>query len=300
MLQGHWLGGGALLLFSLGRVIALRFSPTLWVTLGLLLGIGGWLLWQQGQLNRHRLSVTQSRPVAVTLRVQPDSPVIHGSGYTVIGQQADGQRVVAHGTLRSAAELQRLRRLHGPTLWQVTGQANGILPAPNFNQFDGARYWQSRGIVNTIKIATVTLRPAPQHWTTWWGDVWHGWRSRLMRYCETLPSALSVYALGLFTGNRPDEAAQELTGMQRLGLIHLFAISGMHVALVLAVAEWGLIRLRLPREWWEWLLLMGLPGYAILAGGGSGVWRACWMRGLQLAGRRLRHPSSMARRSGLL
>lgn len=292
MLGGHWLGGGVLLLLSVGRVLTLRSLPTLLVTGGLLLGFAVWFGWRQTQLAQRRLAVTALQPVTLQLRVQPDSPVIHGSGYTLVGQRSDGERLTVHGTLHSANELTQLQQLRRPTWWTVTGQASGLLPAPNFNQFDAARYWGNRGIVNTVKVTSATWRPAASRGLTWWADTWHGWRSSLIRYCEQLPGALRVYALGLFPGSRASEAPQELAGMQRLGLIHLFAISGLHVALVLTVAEWGLIQARLPREWWEWGLLAGLPGYAILAGGGSGVLRACWMRGLQLGGRRLKRPIS--------
>lgn len=286
MFGGHLWGGAALLILILSRIWALRSVVTWWVVVVLCLVFGTWFSWQATQLSRRRYPVAQPQTVTTTLRVQPDSPVVYGSGYTVIGQKPSGERVLVHGTLRSAAELRRLTHLTRPTLWRISGQQAGLLAAPNFNQFDAAAYWGHRGIANTLKAGAMTIQPTTGHGLTWWQDSWHGLRSRLIQYCERLPGALRIYALGLFPGKRASDSPQELAGMQQLGLIHLFAISGLHVALVLAVAEWGLIHARLPREWWEWVLLLGLPGYAILAGGGSGVLRACWMRGFQLAGRR--------------
>ncbi|MDT6980412.1 DUF4131 domain-containing protein [Levilactobacillus zymae] len=170
ILGGHWLGGGLLLVLSIGRVITLRSLPTLLMTGGLLLGFAGWFGWRQTQLAHRQLAVTTLQPVTLRLRVQPDSPVIHGSGYTLVGQQLNGERLTVHGTLHSADELAHLRQLRHPTWWTVTGQESGLLPAPNFNQFDAARYWANRCIVNTVRATSVTWRPAPSRGLTWWTD----------------------------------------------------------------------------------------------------------------------------------
>ncbi|MGY5339165.1 DNA internalization-related competence protein ComEC/Rec2 [Levilactobacillus spicheri] len=290
MLGGHFWGGSVLLGVTLGRLVALRHWRVVVLGLILALGFGGWLVSRQRRLTNRRLSVTQVTPQTVRLRVAPDSVSIRGTGYHLVGQRADGERLLVHGQLRSVAELRTLQRLTVPTEWVVTGAAQGLLPAPNQHQFDAARYWEHRGIVNTLRVTgPLHLRPVASDARHWWGDHWHGWRSRLIQRCQRLPGALKVYALGLFPGSRATEAAQELAGMQRLGLIHLFAISGLHVALLLTVLEWSAVHLHLSREWWDWGLLLLLLGYAVLAGGGSGVLRACWMRAVQLGARRTGH-----------
>ena len=286
--NGHPVAGGSLTLVTLGRIWCLRQRRFWWLTLGVCCTAGLWFGWHQGQLQGLRLSPTRAMAWTTTLRVQPDDLHFRGNRYRVIGQQPDGERLVVSGIARTAADYQRLRQLAGPTLWTARGDKQGLLPAPNLNQFDGAAYWGHRGIANTLRLtAPPQIRPASSSGWQRWSDWWHRQRVRLIRACEHLPGALRVYALGLFPGIRAPEAATELMGMQRLGIIHLFAISGLHVTLWLTVGEWMAVHLRLPREWWEWGLVFFLPGYAILAGGGSGVTRACWMRGVQLMGQRL-------------
>lgn len=292
VLNGHPWAGSLLLVLALARVWTLHARQTWVIALLLVVGFGGYSLWRDQQLTHHQLPFDSARTVSMTLRVQPDAVVVRGAMYYFVGKDIrTGERLTVRGIAKTAAELHTLQRLHRPTLWQVSGQQQGILPATNFNQFDGAAYWRHRGIVNTLKLATVQQRvTAPASGWHWFGDWWHGWRARLMHYCERLPGALRVYALGLLPGAKAAETMTELQGMQRLGLLHLFAISGMHVALLLTAVEWVCVHLRIQREHWEWGMLLGLPAYFILAGSGSGVLRACLMRGVQLTGKRWQHP----------
>lgn len=148
------------------------------------------------------------------------------------------------GWAQSAAELQRLKRLRQPQLWRVNGQQVGILPATNFNQFDAASYWRHRGVTKSVKIVSIgQQRTAPSSPLQVVNNWWHRQRTRLIRYCDRLPGALRVYALGLLPGSRAAEAVQELQGMQQLGLLHLFSISGLTRG---ATADSGRVAVRTP------------------------------------------------------
>lgn len=257
----------------------------------LLVLVSGWWWLRADQLRHQQVAVTMQQPFRETLIVQPDDVTLTGTGYRLLGQRSSGERVLVTGSVHHQAELQAWRHRESTTGLAIQGQVSGILPATNFNQFDAATYWRRRGIVNQVRVTgQVTVRPINRA-KYWWGlDWWHHQRSRLLHYCDRLPGALRIYALGLFPGGRASETPQELSGLRQLGLLHLFAISGLHVAIGLAVLEWLAIRGRLPSEWWEWGLIAWLPGYAILAGGGSGVVRACVMHGLRLLSRRIHYP----------
>ncbi|KRK86292.1 metallo-beta-lactamase superfamily hydrolase [Levilactobacillus koreensis JCM 16448] len=286
---GHFWGGLILLLVVISRIIRLGNRAT-WIVLLVGLVIFGGHLWLQEQrLDRRQLPIlAPAQATELAVRVQPDAITIRGALYYLVATKvSNGERVTLRGRLTSAAQLRALQRVHRAEVWQITGQQQRLLPATNFNQFDSAAYWRHRQVVTEIKVTALTERtPAPSHWWQWFSDWWHARRAQLIRYCEQLPGALKVYALGLLPGAKSAESMTELQGMQRLGLLHLFAISGLHVALLLAAAEWLLVHLRLQREHWEWLLLLSLPGYWVLAGASSGVLRACLMRGVQLAGKR--------------
>lgn len=286
----HPVAGMGLVVLTMGRVVALRSRRTLLIALLLVAVFSGIFAWRQGQLKHRKISAFQPTNVSLAVTFQPDALVFHGAGYYFVARNhLTGEPLTVRGWAQSAAELQRLKRLRQPQLWRVSGQQVGILPATNFNQFDAAGYWRHRGVTKSVKIVSIgQQRTAPSSPLQVVNNWWHRQRTRLIRYCDRLPGALRVYALGLLPGSRAAEAVQELQGMQQLGLLHLFSISGLHVALLLTAVEWLCVHLRIQREHWEWGLLLGLPGYFILAGGGSGVLRACLMRGIQLGGRKIR------------
>ncbi|WP_330948623.1 DNA internalization-related competence protein ComEC/Rec2 [Virgibacillus sp. MG-45] len=80
---------------------------------------------------------------------------------------------------------------------------------------------------------------------------------------------------------------------QRWSLAHLLAISGLHVGLIVGFVFFLLIKLGMTtKEKTQWIIIFGLPVYAILAGGEPSVWRASLMICLAvgLAKAKLRYP----------
>lgn len=89
-------------------------------------------------------------------------------------------------------------------------------------------------------------------------------------------TAAWLNALVLGDDTHLDEDIVEL--FQRWSLSHILAISGLHVGLVVAFVYFFLIRLNLAtKEKAEWLMILFLPVYAVIAGGEPSVWRAATM-----------------------
>ncbi|MFZ3576480.1 DNA internalization-related competence protein ComEC/Rec2 [Virgibacillus sp. DJP39] len=83
-------------------------------------------------------------------------------------------------------------------------------------------------------------------------------------------------ALVLGDDSQLDEKTVEL--FKKWNLSHLLAISGLHVSLIITIIYYLLIKSTLlTKENAEWVMLLILPFYAILAGGEPSVWRACLM-----------------------
>lgn len=73
-----------------------------------------------------------------------------------------------------------------------------------------------------------------------------------------------------------DDKTTEL--FQKWGLSHIIAISGTHIALLIAFLYFVTIKLQLlTKERAQWFVVVILPFYAILAGGEPSVWRASFM-----------------------
>lgn len=86
----------------------------------------------------------------------------------------------------------------------------------------------------------------------------------------------------LIFGERELIDPETLRDYQMLGIIHLLAISGLHVQTLLACLFWCLLRAGVTRETARILLLCFLPVYACLTGAAPSVLRACLMAGIYL------------------
>lgn len=90
---------------------------------------------------------------------------------------------------------------------------------------------------------------------------------------ETSPKTAAL-VLALVYGDRSSVDASVIEAYQRLGIIHLLAVSGLHVGLLTLAMNSLLLRLGITRERALWILLAMLPVYMILAGGAPSVMRA--------------------------
>lgn len=106
-------------------------------------------------------------------------------------------------------------------------------------------------------------------------DILYGYRFRLNEFIvKHFPESLVAEAQALLFGEQELVNEDVARAYQKLGITHLFAISGLHIALVSLMFFQGLIRLKIRREIATVVLLVVLPLYAILAGGAPSVWRA--------------------------
>ncbi|MFP3919146.1 DNA internalization-related competence protein ComEC/Rec2 [Lysinibacillus telephonicus] len=91
---------------------------------------------------------------------------------------------------------------------------------------------------------------------------------------ETFPESLVGEAQALLIGLGENVDDDTTRAYQKLGITHLFAISGLHIAIVSLLFFQGLLRLKIRREFAMLVLIVVLPIYAILVGGAPSVWRA--------------------------
>lgn len=110
---------------------------------------------------------------------------------------------------------------------------------------------------------------------------------------EQAPNKISDYtaawlnALVLGDDSGIDDDVIEL--FQNWGLSHLLAISGLHIGIVVAIVYFLLIKLNImTKEKAEWVMLLFLPIYAVLAGAEPSVLRASMMVILLIITRRMK------------
>ncbi|MBD2869443.1 ComEC/Rec2 family competence protein, partial [Paenibacillus arenilitoris] len=163
--------------------------------------------------------------------------------------------------------------------------------ATNGGGFDYRRYLSSQRIHWLLKArGTAAVEAAPGPW--WTAAALLGRiddaRALLGARMEALyPSEQSGYMKGLVLGIREDLDPQQFQQFSRLGLTHILAISGLHVAVFL-YALGGLLRLlRMTRERILLSLMLAVPLYVLLSGASPSVIRAGVMAVLGLIAARM-------------
>lgn len=101
-------------------------------------------------------------------------------------------------------------------------------------------------------------------------------RSAGISYIEKhFPEETKGYVSALLFGEQKEIHEDELAVFQQLGLVHLLAISGLHVSFLTGILFYAGIRLGVTREMMSLSMLVFLPIYVILSGASISVWRAC-------------------------
>jgi len=131
-------------------------------------------------------------------------------------------------------------RIHVGDIVRVAGSAQ--LPEP-FEGFNYPAYLARRGVFASFFADEVEIVGAPRLSLWRWGD---RLRQRIIaRLREALSEPVAAMAQSLIFGDRSalDPAAED--AFSRTGLMHLLAVSGLHLGIFLAAAWWGLRRLGL-------------------------------------------------------
>lgn len=227
-----------LLVFGLrqGKVVFLKTLPLL-ALCGLFFGC------QKVQWER----AAQSAPEQVTtVQVIPDTIDINGDSLSFRGR-ADGQTYQFFYKLGSQEEQAYFQKLTG--LVQLEVEAEVSLPAGqrNFNGFDYQAYLKTQGIYRTVKLTAIKKIVPIRSWNIF--DWLSSWRRQALVYIKTnFPAPMSHYMTGLLFGELDSKFDQMSDFYSSLGIIHLFALSGMQVGFFIDKFRWILLRLGLTKE----------------------------------------------------
>ncbi|HEL1936639.1 TPA: DNA internalization-related competence protein ComEC/Rec2 [Streptococcus suis] len=210
----------------------------------------------------------QSAPEQVTtVQVIPDTIDINGDSLSFRGR-ADGQNYQVFYKLTSQEEQTYFQNL--ADLVQLEVEAEVSLPAGqrNFKGFDYQAYLKTQGIYRTVKLTAIKKIVPVQSWNVF--DWLSTWRRQALVYVKTnFPAPMSHYMTGLLFGELDSDFDQMSDLYSSLGIIHLFALSGMQVGFFIDKFRWILLRLGLTKETVDKLQIpfslvyAGLTGFSV-------------------------------------
>ncbi|MCQ8257391.1 DNA internalization-related competence protein ComEC/Rec2 [Streptococcus suis] len=240
--------------FRQGKTVFIRTLPLI-ALCGLFFG------YQKVQWER----ADQLAPEQVTtVQVIPDTIEVNGDSLSFRGRP-DGQTYQVFYKLTSQEEQTYFQKLTG--LVQLEVEAEISLPAGqrNFKGFDYQAYLKTQGIYRTVKITAIKKIVPVQSWNVF--DWLSNWRRQALVYVKTnFPVPMSHYMTGLLFGDLDSDFDQMSDLYSSLGIIHLFALSGMQVGFFIDKFRWILLRLGLTKETVDKLQIPFSLVYASLTG----------------------------------
>lgn len=219
-----------------GKKSALKVLPVLMVFLALFSGHALKMKWEEERIPN---SISQ-------LSLKPDSIRINGDQLSFQGR-SNGRNYQVFYKLKSQEEQAYFQNLQDLVVLTVEAEISLPEEARNFNGFDYRTYLRTKEIYALVKVTEIQEIKARTSWNPMdW--IFLGRRKALLHIARSFPSPMRHYMTGLLFGEL-DKDFEEMEGIySSLGIIHLFALSGMQVGFFIDKLRYLLLRLGLRRE----------------------------------------------------
>ena len=206
------------------------------------------------------------------VRILPDTVKVNGDSLSFRGK-SDGRIFQVYYKLQSEEEkeaFQALTDLHEIGLEGKLSEPDG---QRNFGGFDYQAYLKTQGIYQTLTIKRIQSLQKVSSWDI--GENLSSLRRKTVVWIKThFPDPMRNYMTGLLLGHL-DTDFEEMNGLySSLGIIHLFALSGMQVGFFMDGFKKLLLRLGLTQEKLKWLTYPFSLIYAGLTGFSASVIRS--------------------------
>ena len=230
---------------------------------------GSWFAfqkWQQEEASKHLVDSVD------TVRILPDTIKVNGDSLSFRGK-ADGRLFQVYYKLQSEAEKEDFQQL--TDIYEITLEGKLASPqgASNFAGFDYRNYLKSQGIYQTLTISKISDKTATSSWDI--GENLSSLRRKAVIWIKrNFPDPMRNYMTGLLLGHLDTDFEEMNELYSSLGIIHLFALSGMQVGFFMNAFKKSLLRLGLTQEKFKWLAYPFSLVYAGLTGFSASVIRS--------------------------
>lgn len=216
--------------------------------------------WQQEAASRNLVASVN------TVRILPDTIKVNGDSLSFRGK-ADGRLYQVYYKLQSEAEKEKFQDLSDLHEMVVKGKLASPQGAGNFAGFDYRNYLRTQGIYQTLTISEIVELRKISSWDI--GENLSSLRRKAVVWIKRkFPDPMRNYMTGLLLGHLDTDFEEMNELYSSLGIIHLFALSGMQVGFFMDAFKKLLLRLGLTQEIFKWtaypfsLVYAGLTGFS--------------------------------------
>ena len=230
---------------------------------------GSWFAfqkWQQEEANRNLVDTVD------TVRILPDTIKVNGDSLSFRGK-AEGRLFQVYYKLQSESEKKKFQDLSELPEIVLKGKLASPQGASNFAGFDYRNYLKTQGIYQTLTISEIVELKQISSWDI--GENLSSLRRKAVVWIKrNFPDPMRNYMTGLLLGHLDTDFEEMNELYSSLGIIHLFALSGMQVGFFMNAFKKSLLRLGLTQEKFKWLVYPFSLFYAGMTGFSASVIRS--------------------------
>ena len=222
--------------------------------------------WQQEEASQYLVDSVQ------TVRILPDTIKVKGDSLSFRGK-ADGRIFQVYYKFESEAEKEKFQHLTDIYEIELEGKLSEPQGQRIFGGFDYQAYLKTQGIYQTLNIKRIQSLKKISSLDI--GEHLSSLRRKAVVWIKTkFPDPMRNYMTGLLLGHLDTDFEEMNELYSSLGIIHLFALSGMQVGFFMNVFKNAVLRLGLSQEKFRWLAYPFSLIYAGLTGFSASVIRS--------------------------
>lgn len=195
------------------------------------------------------------------IRLNRDNLKINGDFVTGIAElelTSSKHQVLFQYNMHSEKERALFEEDEANLTLSVIGKSKPVNEPKNRGDFNAPSYYRSIGILRVFEVKGFKqMANAPS-----WMSLFQNWRRKFYLKINTQPeSFVRTYALLLLFGKTKDVDATVIGHYKRLGIMHVLAISGLHITLFIHLLEKVLWKWKMTRETSVAVIIVGLVIY---------------------------------------
>ena len=199
--------------------------------------------------------------LAGIIRLNRDDLKINGDFVTGIAElelTSSNHQVLFQYKMHSEKERALFEEEEANLTLSVIGKSKPVNEPKNRGDFNAPSYYRSVGVLRAFEVRGFKqMANAPS-----WMSVFQNWRRKFyLKIDKQQESFVRTYALLLLFGKTKDADATVIGHYKKLGIMHVLAISGLHITLFIHLLEKVLWKWKMTREISAAVIIVGLVIY---------------------------------------